>query len=223
MITAQEVAGLNPAAVTKVHPKGGLFCLNLLFIKNMADYIYDKEYNEIIHSQYEITHKEYENCVFNRCDFTNCNFMGVNFVDCIFNFCNFKEAKIGHVGLRNVMFNDCDFTSVNFAMTDQIIYEFNFKNCKLDYVQFYDLKLRNMTFTNCSLISADFMQSDITEALFDNCNLHLTVFDKAIANKADFYSSYFFSIDPEKTKLKKAIFSQDGLKGLLHKYEIIVK
>ena len=67
------------------------------------------------------------------------------------------------------------------------------------------------------------MQSDITEALFDNCNLHLTVFDKAIANKADFYSSYFFSIDPEKTKLKKAIFSQDGLKGLLHKYEIIVK
>ena len=101
--------------------------------------------------------------------------------------------------------------------------KFHFKDCKLDYTQFYDLKLRNMTFTNCSMVSVDFMKSDLTEALFDNCNLHLAVFADAIANKTDFYSSYFFSIDPEKTKLKKAIFSQENIKGLLDKYEIIVK
>lgn len=188
-----------------------------------ADYIYDKEYNNIVFSQYEISQKEYENCTFNNCDLTACNFTGTAFADCTFNSCNFKEAKIGHVGLRNVMFNDCDFTAVNFAMTDQIIYEFNFKSCKLDYVQFYDLKLRGMTFTDCSMVAVDFMQSDLTEAIFDNCNLHLAVFSDAIANKADFYSSYFFTIDPEKTKLKKAVFSQENIKGLLDKYEIIIK
>ena len=73
------------------------------------------------------------------------------------------------------------------------------------------------------MVAVDFMQSDLTEALFDNCNLHLAVFSDAIANKTDFYSSYFFSIDPEKTKLKNAIFSSENIKGLLDKYEIIIK
>ena len=44
-----------------------------------------------------------------------------------------------------------------------------------------------------------------------------------IANKADFYTSYDYSFDPDKNKLKKAIFSVDGLKGLLEKYDIVVK
>jgi hypothetical protein len=44
---------------------------------------------------------------------------------------------------------------------------------------------------------------------------------KTIADKADFRTSYNYSIDPTKTKL--AQFSIDGLKGLLTKYDIIVE
>jgi uncharacterized protein YjbI with pentapeptide repeats len=67
------------------------------------------------------------------------------------------------------------------------------------------------------------MKSDLTEALFDNCNLRLTVFSETIANKADFSTSYNYTIDPEKNKIKKAKFSLDGLVGLLAKYDIVVK
>jgi uncharacterized protein YjbI with pentapeptide repeats len=69
----------------------------------------------------------------------------------------------------------------------------------------------------------DFMASDLTEVLFDNCNLRRAVFIDTIANKADFSTSYDYTFDPEKNKIKKAIFSVDGLKGLLEKYDIVVK
>ena len=80
-----------------------------------------------------------------------------------------------------------------------------------------------LQFINCSMIAVDFMSSDLTEVLFDNCNLRKAVFIDTIANKADFYTSYDYSIDPEKNKLKKAVFSTDGLKGLLEKYDLVVK
>jgi len=110
-------------------------------------------------------------------------------------------------------------------MTDQVIYEFHFKDCLLDYAKFYALKLRKMQFINCSMIAVDFMGCDLTEVLFDNCNLRLrrAVFIDTIANKADFSTSYDYTFDPEKNKIKKAVFSMDGLKGLLEKYDIVVK
>jgi uncharacterized protein YjbI with pentapeptide repeats len=73
------------------------------------------------------------------------------------------------------------------------------------------------------MIAVDFMGSDLTEVLFDNCNLRRTVFINTILNKADFYTSYDYTLDLEKNKAKKAIFSTDGLKGLLEKYDIVVK
>ena len=73
------------------------------------------------------------------------------------------------------------------------------------------------------MIAVDFMGSDLTEVLFDNCNLRHAVFIDTIANKADFYTSYDYAFDPDKNKIKKAIFSTEGLKGLLQKYDIIVK
>jgi uncharacterized protein YjbI with pentapeptide repeats len=73
------------------------------------------------------------------------------------------------------------------------------------------------------MVSADFMASDLTEALFDNCNLRLAVFSETVLAKADFYTSYNFSIDPEKNKMKRAIFSSHNIKGLLDKYDLMVK
>jgi uncharacterized protein YjbI with pentapeptide repeats len=73
------------------------------------------------------------------------------------------------------------------------------------------------------MIAVDFMGCDLTDVLFDNCNLRRAVFIDTIANKADFSTSYDYTFDPEKNKIKKAIFSTDGLKGLLEKYDIVVK
>ncbi|PZQ77516.1 MAG: hypothetical protein DI548_16970, partial [Flavobacterium johnsoniae] len=82
---------------------------------------------------------------------------------------------------------------------------------------------KGTTFSNCSMIALDFMNTDLTNILFDHCNLHKTVFSNTTAIKADFTTSYNFSIDPEKNKIKKASFSLAGLKGLLQKHELIIK
>jgi len=187
-----------------------------------SDYIADQEFKDEFYLDADIKFKEFENCTFHFCDFTDCTFQTVTFVDCNFFDCNFKDTKINYVSLRGVWFTKCNFTAVNFAMTDQVIYEFHFKDCLLDYSQFYALKLKKMQFINCSMIAVDFMGSDLTEVLFDNCNLRRAVFIDTIANKADFSTSYDFTIDPEKNKLKKAIFSTNGLKGLLQKYDIVI-
>ncbi len=82
--------------------------------------------------------------------------------------------------------------------------------------------MKGTTFIDCSLVAVDFMATDITAVHFDNCDLYRAEFDKALANKADFRTSHNYSIDPSRTKIKKAEFTKANLKGLLTKYDIIV-
>lgn len=187
------------------------------------EFIYDKKYVNITFKANDISFREFENCVFTNCDLTQCSFLAIMFIDCEFINCNFKEAEVNLVALRNVNFENCNLTKVNFAMIDQTIFAFTMNNCNLEFTQFYGLKLKKQIFSNCSLISADFMDCDLTMAMFDNCNLHRAVFTKANCERADFYTSYNYDIDPAHTKIKKAIFSRDGLAGLLTKHQLVLK
>jgi len=188
-----------------------------------ATYIIEEQFTNKLYAEDEIMYRDFERCTFTNCDLSGCNYLGTAFIDCVFINCNFYEAKINYVSLRDVQFNGCNFTGVNFSMCDALLFSFGFTDCKLDYTKFYTLKLKGTVFTNCTLTAVDFMKADITDVIFDNCNLHKSVFIDTIANKADFTTSYNYTMDPEKNKLKKAKFSQAGLKGLLEKYEIIVK
>jgi hypothetical protein len=58
--------------------------------------------------------------------------------------------------------------------------------------------------------------------IFDNCDLYRSEFALAIANKANFKTSYNYTIDPTKTKIKKAVFSLAEVKGLLFKHDLII-
>ena len=189
----------------------------------MSQYFLDIEYNELTYGEQEVNLKEFECCTFNDCDFSQCNFIGVVFIDCIFNDCLFSGAKINHVALRSVFFNRCKMEEVNFAMCDKLIFEVHFKECVLDFSKFYTLKIKGTTFIDCSLVAVDFMNTDLTEVAFDNCDLYRSEFAKAIANKSNFKTSYNYTIDPTKTKLKKAIFSLNEVKGLLFKHELVIK
>ena len=97
-----------------------------------------------------------------------------------------------------------------------------FNDCCLDFSKFYGLKIKGTNFKNCSLVAVDFMAADISEVIFDNCDLYKNEFSKAIANKTNFKTSYNFSIDPSKTKIKKAIFSKENVRGLLNKHDLII-
>jgi len=77
-----------------------------------------------------------------------------------------------------------------------------------------------MRFSNVTLVEADFTQSDLTDATFDQCELAGATFDNTILEKADLRTSFNYSLDPEKNKIKKAKFSLPAVTGLLHKYDI---
>lgn len=187
-----------------------------------SQYFLDKEYNNIIYDRDGANFKDFECCVFNNCNFSASTFLAVTFIDCVFNDCIFNEAKINYVAFRTATFNRCEIKEVNFAMCDKLIFEIHFNNCTLDFSKFYTLKIKGTTFTNCSLVAVDFMATDLTSVIFDNCDLYRSEFNKAIANKADFKTSYNYTIDPSKTKLKKAIFALKEVKGLLFKHDVIV-
>lgn len=189
----------------------------------LLNHIIEKKFEVICFEDDSLAYKDFERCTFTGCDFTDASFLGTAFIDCTFNDCNFKDAKINYVGFRDVHFTNCDFTNVNFAMCDSLLFAFGFTNCILDYTKFYGLKMPRTIFSSCSIIAADFMAADLTGVTFNNCNLHKSTFIDTIANKTDFSTSTNFTIDPEKNKLKKAIFSKEGLKGLLTKYDITVK
>jgi fluoroquinolone resistance protein len=70
------------------------------------------------------------------------------------------------------------------------------------------------------LEETDFAEADLTGSVFDHCNLSHATFDRTVLEKTDFRTSYNFSIDPEKNRIKKAKFSTMGLSGLLEKYDI---
>jgi uncharacterized protein YjbI with pentapeptide repeats len=100
---------------------------------------------------------------------------------------------------------------------------FSFDGCTLDHSVFFRTKLKNTVFKNSSLQETDFAESDLTSALFDNCNLTQAVFDGTILEKADFRTSYGYSINPETNRIKKAKFSISGISGLLDRYDIEIE
>lgn len=188
----------------------------------MAEYFFDIEFNDLLYDQEELNYKEFESCIFNNCNFSACNFLDVTFIECVFNGCILNKSNINHVALRTVTFNFCEIKEVNFAMCSKLIFEIRFNHCLLDFSKFYALKMKRTPFINCSMIAVDFMATDLTEVVFENCDLYRAEFTQAIANKANFKTSHNYTIDPKKTKLKKAIFGREGLKGLLYKHDLII-
>lgn len=188
----------------------------------MATYFDGQKYAGIRYGQDGVNFTEFENCEFERCDFGACTFLAVTFIDCVFTDCNFVGTKINYVALRTAHFIGCNFTDVNFAMCDKLIFDVQFTRCILDYAKFYTLKIKGTAFTNCSMVAVDLMAANITGARFDGCDLHRAVFDKTIANKADFSHASHYVIDPQRNKIAKALFAKDGLKGLLARHQLVI-
>ncbi|MDO9037589.1 MAG: pentapeptide repeat-containing protein, partial [Lutibacter sp.] len=98
-----------------------------------------------------------------------------------------------------------------------------FEDCHLNIISFYKLKLKNTKFNKCKLQEVDFTETDLSNASFNNCDLIGSIFNATILEKADFRTSYNYSIDPEINRIKKARFSLQGIVGLLGKYQIEIE
>ncbi|HEX8268856.1 MAG TPA: pentapeptide repeat-containing protein [Flavobacterium sp.] len=188
----------------------------------MPHYFSETNFSNRTYDADELNFHEFEECTFFDCNFSSCNFIAMVFIDCRFTNCSFNEAKIGHTAFRSVHFEHCKIKDVNFAMAEKFIFEVHFSNCILDFSKFYALKMNSSSFADCSLVAADFMAADLTGLQFYKCDLYRAEFSKAVANKSDFSTSYNYTIDPEATKIKKAMFNKIEAKGLLYKHEVII-
>jgi uncharacterized protein YjbI with pentapeptide repeats len=112
---------------------------------------------------------------------------------------------------------------LRFDACNEFRLSFSFDGCQLNHSSFYKAKIKKTIFKDSQLQETDFAETDLTSAVFDGCNLTQSIFDHTILEKADFRTSYNYSIDPEINRIKKARFSITGVSGLLDKYGIDIE
>lgn len=166
---------------------------------------------------------EYENCFFNSCNFASLDLSDFRFTNCTFNGCNLSLAKLNKTALHDITFKDCKMLGLRFDTCHEFGLSFSFEGCQLNHSSFFKIKIKKTVFRNCQLEETDFAEADLTGAVFDNCNFAQAIFDITILEKADFKSSYNYSIDPETNRIRKAKFSMPAVAGLLDKYDIEIE
>ncbi|NDV46473.1 pentapeptide repeat-containing protein [Paludibacter sp. 221] len=187
------------------------------------EYVFEKKFESVNFTLKPLAETEYENCSFVRCDFSNSDISRVRFLACEFIECNLSLAKLAETSFQDVKFNNCKMLGLHFDDCDEFCFAVRFENCILNHCVFFKLKLKKTIFRNCSLHEADFVESDLESAVFDNCDLMGAMFDNTMLEKADLRTSFNFSIDPTKNKVKKALFSLQGATGLLSIFDVRIE
>jgi fluoroquinolone resistance protein len=163
---------------------------------------------------------EYEACTFKNCDLGSQDLSFFIFTDCTFENCNLSLAKIHKTAFRKVHFNECKLQGLHFETANDFLFEVSFDFCSLNLSSFYQLSLKKGIFSNSQVHEVDFSEADLSQSKFINCDLMSAIFDQCNLEKADFSEAYNYSIDPRNNKIKQAIFSKEGLRGLVDAFGI---
>lgn len=165
---------------------------------------------------------DYENCHFSGCNFQKVSLSGVRFNDCRFDNCDLSLIEVVDTIFHNVHFNGCRLSGILFGNCNPFGLELQCYQSKLDHCSFYGLKVNKAAFIQCSLKGVDFSGAQLKEAKFDGADLTDARFDKTNLEKADFSTASNFQIDPENNSVKGALFTLQGLPGLLSTHKIRV-
>lgn len=167
--------------------------------------------------------REYENCTFSQCNFSSADLSDQIFIECTFDNCDISMAKLSNTAFRTVKFKACKLLGLHFEDCNKFLLSMEYEGCLLNLSSFYKLPLKNTLFKDCSLHEVDFTESVLTSSKIINCDLAGAIFENTILEKADFRSSFNFSIDPERNRIQKAKFSLTEITGLLDKYNIEIE
>jgi len=186
-------------------------------------YFENEEFKGIDYTNQFLLKGEYEECVFINCNLLKADLSDVNFGECKFVNCDISMATMNNTAFRDVKFKNCKLLGLHFDNCNDFLFTVSFEGCKLNLSSFYKRSLKRGVFTNCIMHEVDFTDSILTNSSFMNCDLLNAIFENTNLEKADLSTSFNFSIDPEFNRIKKAIFSKEGLIGLLRKYNIIIE
>lgn len=182
------------------------------------DQLFDKQ----VYADQTVRGKEFQSCTFRNCDFANSTFTGNKFLDCTFDGCNLSMIKLDQSTLNDVVFKNCKLLGVNFSKCTDFLFSPEFDHCTLDYSSFMGKKMVKTRFNNSKLKEVTFADAILTGSMFHGCDLENAIFNRTDLGSVNFSSAYNITIDPELNNLKKAIFSTQGLEGLLTRHQIKV-
>lgn len=166
--------------------------------------------------------EDYYKCVFDICNFSGSAPIQAGFEDCVFRQCDFSLAKFSGY-FNNVRFVECKMTGADLSQIQRFSGAFCFEDSRLDYVSFFGLKIRKSRFSGCCLHEAHFEEADLSFSVFGRCDLAGAFFRETNLEKADFSTAYNFSIDPGLNRLKKTVFPESELRGLVAHLDIVIK
>ncbi|MDX1640076.1 MAG: pentapeptide repeat-containing protein [Balneolaceae bacterium] len=166
---------------------------------------------------------EYEVCRFENCILPNSDFSGITFIECEFINCDFSSSKLYDASFNDVIFKDSKLLGLRFEDCNEFLFSIEFQSCNLNLTSFYQMNPKSIVFRDCNLKEVDFTEADLAETLFDKCDLDAAIFKNTNLKKADFSSSYNFSIDPQINNIQQAKFSLQGLPGLLEKFNLNIE
>jgi uncharacterized protein YjbI with pentapeptide repeats len=185
-------------------------------------YFVDQVFDKHSFSEKPLILAEYEACFFKNCDLSAQDLSSFIFVDCTFINCNLSLAKIHKTAFRKVHFKDCKLQGLHFETANDFLFEISTDACSLNLSSFYQMNLKKGLFHASQLHEVDFTEADLSQSKFTDCDLSSAIFEKCNLEKADFSEAYHFSIDPRANRLKNAIFSKEGLSGLVDTFGIKV-
>lgn len=166
--------------------------------------------------------REFQSCTFTNCEFANSIFTGNKFLECRFDGCNLSMIKLEQTTLNDAVFKNCKVLGVNFSQCADFLFGVAFTNCILDYSGFMGKKMVKTRFIKSALKEVTFADAVLIGSIFSECDLTNAVFNRTDLSGVNFSTAFNFDIDPELNNLKKAIFSSQGLEGLLLKHQLKV-
>ncbi len=165
----------------------------------------------------------YEHCHFVQLDLNGVDLSHFRFTDCVFENCNLSLCKLAQTCFNKVKFEHCRLTGLRFEDCYSVVFGVSFYHSQLDMSTFYGCKIKKTVFESCSIKEVDFTNADLGGAVFRDCDLHRSVFVSTILEKTDFSTAVNFQIDPQKNRIKKAVFSSQNLSGLLTGFDLDIR
>lgn len=164
---------------------------------------------------------EYFRCSFVECDFSNVDFGDTLLEDCVFRHCNLSMCRFP-AALCGVSFEACKLTGADFSCGGRVVHHFAFKDSRLNETVFADTKFRKTLFDHCGMQNAVFDRADATGCRFDGCDFDGASFVDTNLERADFSTAFNYAFVPHLCRLRKTVFSESGLRGLVRHLDIIV-
>ena len=189
----------------------------------MNELIIDQTFEGNSYVQKALSLNDYENCVFKNCDFSGSSLRQIGFIRCEFIDCNLSTAHIVGTQLQECLFFESKLLGLQFENCDSFGFSVQFDHTQLDDSSFYQCDLRNSGFSESNLVHVDFTEANLEGIDLDFCNLSRSIFEDTNLKSANLYSATNYQIDPNRNQIKKAVFSKEGLSGLLEKHQLIIK